>query len=136
VGYTSDFPILQYADDTLLVMEACPQQLFALKAILHTYTDSIGLKVNYVKSIMILINVPPERLAYLAATFQCQTGSLPFTYLGLRLSNTKPTIQDCLPLTHRVEKRLINTSIFLNQGASCSWRILFYHHCPPSTCAP
>jgi hypothetical protein len=24
VGYTLDFPIIQYADDTLLVMEACP----------------------------------------------------------------------------------------------------------------
>jgi hypothetical protein len=27
VGYTLDFPIIQYADDTLLIMEACPQQL-------------------------------------------------------------------------------------------------------------
>jgi hypothetical protein len=27
VGYTNDFPIIQYADDTLLVMEACPHQL-------------------------------------------------------------------------------------------------------------
>jgi hypothetical protein len=25
VGYTSDFPIIQYADHTLLIMEACPQ---------------------------------------------------------------------------------------------------------------
>jgi retron-type reverse transcriptase len=33
VGYTSYFPIIHYANDTLLVMEACPQQLFALKAI-------------------------------------------------------------------------------------------------------
>jgi hypothetical protein len=122
VGYTSDFAILQYADDTLLVMEACPQQLFAFKAILHTYVDSTGLKLNYAKSIMVPINVPPEsklwkiNSTHLATTFQCQTGSLPFTYLGLPLSNTKPTVQDCLPLAHRVERRLINTSIFLNQG--------------------
>jgi hypothetical protein len=25
VGYSSDFPILQYADDMLLIMEACPK---------------------------------------------------------------------------------------------------------------
>jgi hypothetical protein len=25
VGYTDDFPIIQYADDTLLIMEACPR---------------------------------------------------------------------------------------------------------------
>jgi hypothetical protein len=26
--YGQDFPIVQYADDTLLIMEACPKQLF------------------------------------------------------------------------------------------------------------
>jgi hypothetical protein len=25
MGYTNDFPIVQYADDTLLIMEVCPQ---------------------------------------------------------------------------------------------------------------
>jgi hypothetical protein len=25
VGYTNDFPIVQYVDDILLIMEACPQ---------------------------------------------------------------------------------------------------------------
>jgi hypothetical protein len=49
VGYTSDFPIIQYADDSLIIMEACPQQLFVLKTILNTFADSIGLKVNYSK---------------------------------------------------------------------------------------
>jgi hypothetical protein len=50
VGYTSDLPIIQYADDTLLIMEVCPQQLFVLKAILNTFVDSTSLKVNYSKS--------------------------------------------------------------------------------------
>jgi retron-type reverse transcriptase len=26
-----DFPVIQYADDTILIMEACPRQLFFLK---------------------------------------------------------------------------------------------------------
>lgn len=47
LGYTSDFPIIQYADDTLLVMEACSRQLVTLKALLHTFGESTGLKVNY-----------------------------------------------------------------------------------------
>jgi hypothetical protein len=50
VGYSLDFPIAQYVDDTLLIMEACPQQLLVLKAILNTFADSTGLKVNYAKS--------------------------------------------------------------------------------------
>jgi hypothetical protein len=86
VGYTQDFPIIQYVDDTLLIMEACPRQLLALKALLNTFASSTGLKVNYDKSSMVPINITAERLQHLASTFQCQARSLPFTYLGLPLS--------------------------------------------------
>jgi hypothetical protein len=116
VGYTTNFPVIQYADDTLLVMEACPLQLITLKALLNTYADSSGLKVNYSKSVMVPINISQERLQHLAATFNCQAGSLPFTYLGLSLGTHQPSMQDCLPLVQRVEKRLISTSTLLSQG--------------------
>jgi hypothetical protein len=110
VGYISYFPIIPYADDTLLIMEVCPQQLFALKTILNTL-DSIDLKVNYSKSSMVPINnVSHERLQHLASTFQCQARAFPFTYLGLPLCSNNPTIQDCMPLVHRVERRLVSTS--------------------------
>jgi hypothetical protein len=52
----------------------------------------------------------------LAATFNRRAESLPFTYLGLPLSITKPTVQDCLPLEDKVERRLSSTSLFLTQG--------------------
>jgi hypothetical protein len=113
VGYTSGFPILQYVDDTLLIMEACPRQLFALKAILNTFAIITCLKVNYFKSRMVPINVPRDRLQHMADTFQCQAGALPFTYLGLPLSLSKPTLHDCWIMVQRVEKRLISTTIFL-----------------------
>jgi hypothetical protein len=41
-----DFCIIQYDDDTILVMEACPSQLFLLKALLNSFAESIGLHVN------------------------------------------------------------------------------------------
>ena len=41
-----DFPIIQYVDDTLVVMQAEAKQLICLKALLHTFAESIGLKVN------------------------------------------------------------------------------------------
>jgi hypothetical protein len=41
-----DFSIVQYADDTLLIMEACPKQLFFLKAVLNSFATSTGLRVN------------------------------------------------------------------------------------------
>jgi hypothetical protein len=62
-------------------MERCPQQLIALNVILHTFAASTGLRVNYSKSRMFPINLNNERLNHLASTFNCQAGSLPFTYL-------------------------------------------------------
>jgi hypothetical protein len=58
VRHSTNFLIIQYVDDTLLTMEACPQQLYALKAILNTFTNSTGLKVNYSKSSLYPINLP------------------------------------------------------------------------------
>jgi hypothetical protein len=43
----SDFPNVQYADDTLMVLQACPRQLITLRALLNTFPDSTGLRVNY-----------------------------------------------------------------------------------------
>jgi hypothetical protein len=71
VSYTSNFLIIQYADDTLMIMEAYPHQLLVLKSILNTFVDSTGLKVHYSKSSMIPINLNPDRLVHLAATFYC-----------------------------------------------------------------
>jgi hypothetical protein len=116
VGYTEDFPIIQYVDDTLLIMETHPQQLMALKAILHMFAASTDLRVNYSKSCMFPINLNVDRLNHLTATFNCQAGSLPFTYLGLSLSLNKPNAVDCFPLVLRIEKRLISTSNLLTQG--------------------
>jgi hypothetical protein len=97
-------------------MEACPKQLFVLKSPLNTYVDSTCLKVNYPKSNMFPMNISQERLAHLAAIFNCQVGAFPFTYLGLLLSMNKPIVQDCMPLVTRIERRLVNASNFLTQG--------------------
>lgn len=83
--YNQDFPILQYADDTLIIMEGCPGQLLHLKSLLQTYDVSTGLEVNYSKSMMVPINITEQRCTFLSQTFGCSIGQLPFTYLGLPL---------------------------------------------------
>jgi retron-type reverse transcriptase len=110
-----DFPIVQYADDTLLILEACPKQLFFLKAILNSFETSTGLKVNYNKSNMYPINVPSEKMEILSRTLNCQIGGMPFTYLGLPLGLAKSRKQHFLPLIQRIEKRLSCSSNFLSQ---------------------
>lgn len=92
--YTMDFPII----DTLLIVEAYTQQLFVLKALLNTFVASTGLKVNYVKSNLVPINVVNDRMIHPAATFGCQIGAMPFSYLGLPLRFHQPSVQDCLSI--------------------------------------
>jgi hypothetical protein len=65
---------------------------------------------------MLPINVSQEKLHDLSSTFDCQEGSMPFTYLGLPLGTTKPKIEDFLPLVQRVERKLTSTSAFLSQA--------------------
>jgi len=111
-----DFPIVQYADDTLIIMEGDGRQIFLLKTILQNFSDSTGLKVNYNISMMLPINMTESRLDHLAKTFGCSKGTLPFTYLGLPLGTTKPRIVDFLTLVNKCEKRLGGISNMLNQA--------------------
>lgn len=111
-----NFPIVQYADDTLLFMQASGKQLLALKALLNTVALSTGLKVNFSKSCLIPLNLDEDKADFLAKTFGCALGTLPFTYLGLPLSCSKPKVVDFSPLTDRIERRLVATSSFLSYG--------------------
>lgn len=58
----------------------------------NSFAKCTGLKVNYSKSMMVPINITPERFDVLAQIFGCSKGSLLFTYLGLPLSMTRPTV--------------------------------------------
>lgn len=109
-----DFPIVQYADDTLLLLQADTTQLAYLKDMLQNFATSTGLHVNYRKSQMYPINVTSERMTELAAAFGCEVGSMPFTYLGLPMGTTKPRIEDLTPMMDRVERRLSACSTWLS----------------------
>jgi hypothetical protein len=101
LGAGSDFPVVQYADDTLLFLEVCPTHLLVLKDLLSSFASATGLRVNYNKIVVLPINISQEKLESLANPFQCQIGNMPFTYLGLPLGSTKPKIHDFLPLVKK-----------------------------------
>ena len=108
--YTNDFPIVQYADDTLLILPGDARTLFNLKCLLRSFSDSSGLHVNFGKSFLVPINLIDEKDIHLARTFGCSIGTMPFTYLGLPLGITKPTLQEFTPLLTKIEKRLCGVS--------------------------
>jgi retron-type reverse transcriptase len=53
----TDFHVVQYADDTLIILPAHTQQVQIMKDILQQYAQSTGLIINYHKSSMIPINI-------------------------------------------------------------------------------
>jgi hypothetical protein len=110
----SPFPVIQYADDTIIILHACAAQLTHLKEILHKISLSSGLKVNFHKSYPLPINISNDQACSLANVLGCSIGSYPFTYLSLPMGLTKPLVKDYAPLICRIERRLSASSQFLS----------------------
>ena len=111
-----DFPIVQYANDTLVILRADAKQLHCLKALLNTFADATGLKVNYNKSSMIPINVSEEKMEILINTFHCKKESFPIQYLGTPLGLHKPIVEQRFPLVTRLQKKLVGLSSFMTMA--------------------
>jgi hypothetical protein len=109
-SFGQKYPILQYVDDTLLIMPADAAQLNSLKIILTLFSTSTGLQVNYHKTTLVPINIDTEHAQTLAQSFGCKVASLPLTYLGLPLGTTRPTVNDMIPLVAKLDKRLSGIS--------------------------
>ena len=113
-SYGQKFPILQYADDTLLIMPADSRKIMALKEILQSFSASTGLTINFHKSSMVPINISQERCHDLANSFGCKVESMPFTYLGRPMGTTKPKVEDLVPMFCKIDKRLAGISNLLS----------------------
>lgn len=99
-------PILQYADDTLIIIRAIPQHVTNLKNILDSFTAATGLAINFHKSTFVPIKTDPESASNMAALFGCAVSSFPQTYLGLPLSTHKLHMADFNPILTKSDMRL------------------------------
>jgi hypothetical protein len=125
-----DFPIIEYTYDTILVMEAYPRQLLFLKAMMNSFSTSIGLHVNYKKSNIYPINVSDEKMDMLARTFSYNIESFPFTYMGLPMGTTKLKLDSFLPLIQRIENDYNQLSYSCHKLAGCKWSIQCFLRSP------
>jgi hypothetical protein len=96
--YEQDYPIVQYVDDTLIILPVDAKQLMLLKGLLRSFTKSTCLKVSYNKSFLVPINISEEKAIHLANTIRCQVAEMSFTYLGLPLGTTRLSVEDFMPL--------------------------------------
>lgn len=93
-------PVLQYADDTLIMLRADASDAARLKQLLDSFSAATRLRINFSKSTMVPMHVAPDTLPDLLATLSCQCEGQ--AYLGLPLSNTKLSISLLLlPLSAR-----------------------------------
>ncbi|CAN6206900.1 unnamed protein product [Urochloa humidicola] len=64
-------PVIQYADDTLIVLKADRQDLQHLKGMLDLFSAFSGLKINYNKSTIVPMHVPEDAAASLMEVLGC-----------------------------------------------------------------
>jgi hypothetical protein len=97
---------LQYADDTLCIGEASIDNLWSLKSILRGFELVSGLKVNFWKSSLMGVNVPPDFLRLASVFLNCRVGTIPFKYLGLPIGANPRLLTTWEPLLASLRKRL------------------------------
>jgi hypothetical protein len=110
------FPVIQYADDTIILMKADQRQLLCLKAILETFAQSTGLRVNYSKSSMVPLNMSQDKAEIMTGIFGCKMQEMPFTYLGLSMGTTKPRVEHYEPVMNKMERQLSSISSLLTHA--------------------
>jgi hypothetical protein len=99
-------PVLQYADDTLILCKADPGATASLKKVLDDFAAATGLAINLHKSCFIPMNVCADSAAAMANELGCPISSFPQPYLGLPLSPTKLPASAYAPLVRSFDRRL------------------------------
>ena len=98
---------LQYADDTIILMELNDNSLTNLKFLLLCFEALSGLKINFSKSEVVVTGVSDEEAQRVAHLLNCSLGSYPLKYLGLPISPLKLLAKDFAPVVTKVGNRVL-----------------------------
>ena len=98
--------ILQFVDDTILFLKHDLEGATHMKLLLYLFEMFAGLKINFNKSEILMINDEENWGNQYAEIFNCQVGLFPIKYLGVPVSPSKLKVSDWLPLVEKGNKRL------------------------------
>ncbi|XP_059630139.1 uncharacterized protein LOC132273131 [Cornus florida] len=90
-----------FADDLLVVVRANIASVFTLRRMMKHFEEVSGLAVNKEKS-EVYFTRSVKRKSTMLRILGCRQGSLPFTYLGLPISDRGIRRLDCKPLMDKV----------------------------------
>jgi hypothetical protein len=65
-----------------------------LKILLNAFEILSGLKINFLKSEVIVVGASPSEQARVANALNCKEGAFPFTYLGFSMADRSLTMAD------------------------------------------
>ena len=98
---------LQYADDTIILMELNDNSLTNLKFLLLCFEALSGLKINFSKSEVVVTGVSDEEARRVAHLLNCSLGSYPLKDLGLPISPLKLLAKDFASVVTKVGHRVL-----------------------------
>lgn len=97
---------LQYADDTVVLLQYTPKNLQNIKLILSCYEAMSGMKINYDKSEVFTVGLEEAEQQIVVAALNCKLGTFPMKYLGLPVSDCKISKAQLKYVSDKIEKRL------------------------------
>ena len=99
-------PLLQYADDTLFLIEGSSEAAQNMSTLLDIFSNFLGLRLNRAKSTVVTCGMPKEVAGRVSTILATPRESLPIRYLGLPLSAGRVLVRDWQPMIEKVEQRL------------------------------
>jgi hypothetical protein len=97
---------IQYADDTILMVEGDDKSILNMKFILYCFELLSGLKINYHKSEAFIFGYDEREKIEIANKLNCKLGVLPMKYLAIKISNSKLGKVAFAELHEKIEKRI------------------------------
>jgi hypothetical protein len=97
---------IQYADDTILMVEGDEQSIINMKFILYCFEWLSGLKINYHKSKTYVFEMEEEKKVKISNMLNCRLGEMPLKYLGVPIFDTKVGMGAFAGSIEKVAKRV------------------------------
>lgn len=96
----------QYADDMVIVIDKNDLHLANLKFLLLCFEALLGLKINLLKSEIIVLGCDQNDKYRVANLMNCKLGSFPMTYLGIPIADRKLLASDFVLVVNKVGQRV------------------------------
>jgi hypothetical protein len=127
---TKGISMLQYADDTILLIQDDLEQARNLKLLLYLFEAMSGLKINFEKSEVMLILHDDNKIQTYSDLFNYQSGTWPIKYLDTPICIRRPTVAEMGFLGDKTKKKM---SAWVENNMSIGGRMIKIAACMSST---